>query len=109
MSRISRRDIIAFVIISVVSGSLFNWQPFDGEHGLSIDILTALRWRMFGTRQQSASENTVVVAIDEQSYQTPPFYGSPTLTWTREIGRVVTDIIEGGAKVVGFDVVFRAS
>lgn len=109
MSRISRRDILAFIIISVLSGSLFNWQPFDGEHGLSIDVLTALRWRIFGTRQQSASENTVVVAIDEQSYQTPPFDGSPTLTWTREIGRVVTEIVEGGAKVVGFDVVFPTS
>ena len=51
----------------------------------------------------------VVVAIDEESYRTPPFKGSPTLTWTREIGRVLTAIVDGGAKVVGLDVVFPTS
>jgi len=109
MSRVSRRDIFAFVIISVLSGIIFNWPALDSEHGLSIDILTALRWRIFGVRHQPESQPTVVVAIDEESFQIPPFYGSPTLTWTREVGRVLTEIVEGGAKVVGFDVVFPTS
>ena len=50
-----------------------------------------------------------MVAIDEETYQTPPFKGSPTLTWTGEIGRVLGAIVEGGAKVVGFDIVFEKS
>ena len=37
------------------------------------------------------------------------FKGSPTLTWTGDIGRVVSAAIEGGARVVGFDVVFANS
>jgi adenylate cyclase len=51
----------------------------------------------------------VVVAIDEETFRTPPFDGTPTVTWTREIGQVLTAILDGGAKVVGFDVVFPTS
>ena len=64
---------------------------------------------VFGDRRDPASAPVVVVAIDEESYQTPPFKGSPTLTWTREIGRVLTAIVDGGAKVVGFDIIFPTS
>lgn len=78
-------------------------------HGLSIDVLTALRWEMFGRRQDPATSPAVVVAIDEETYQTAPFNGSPLLTWTGEVGRVLGAIVEGGAKVVGFDMVFPMS
>lgn len=87
-------------------GLLFSSPAFKLFHGLSIDILTALRWRVMGQRIDPADAPTVVIAIDEESFDTPPFKGSPILTWTREIGRVVTASIEGGAKVVGFDIVF---
>ena len=51
----------------------------------------------------------VVVALDEESYLTPPFAGTPSVAWTGEIGRVLTAVIAGGAKVVGFDLVFPIS
>src|SRR5260370_30364025 len=35
--------------------------------------------------------------------------GSLAVTWTREIGRVLTAVIEGGARVIGADVVFPTS
>ena len=82
---------------------------FNFAHGLSIDILTALRWEMFGSRHDPAASPAVVVAIDEETYRTPPFKGSPTQMWTGEIGRVLGAIVEGGAKVVGFDIVFPTS
>jgi class 3 adenylate cyclase len=50
-----------------------------------------------------------VIAIDEETYETPPFKGSPTLIWTTEIGRVLTAVLDGGAKVAGFDVVLANS
>ena len=50
-----------------------------------------------------------MVAIDEETFRTPPFDGTPSVTWTREIGQVLTAVIDGGAKVVGFDVVFPTS
>ncbi len=49
------------------------------------------------------------MAIDGETYDTPPFEGSPTLTWTREIGRVLASVTDGGAKVIGFDVIFPSS
>ena len=77
--------------------------------GLSLDILTALRWEMFGRRQDPAASPAVVVAIDEESLRAAPFKDSPMLTWTGEIGRVLAATLEGGAKVAGFDVVIPAS
>ena len=50
-----------------------------------------------------------VIAIDEETYQTPPFKGSPIPIWTTEVGRVLNAVIDGGAKVVGFDIVFSNS
>ena len=50
-----------------------------------------------------------MIAIDEETYETPPFKGSPTPTWTTEIGRVLTAVLDGGAKVAGFDIVFADS
>ncbi|CAN7367966.1 adenylate/guanylate cyclase domain-containing protein [Bradyrhizobium sp. LjRoot220] len=77
--------------------------------GLSLDILTALRWEVFGRGQDPAASPTVVIAMDEESLRTAPFKGSPMLTWTGEIGRVLVAVLEGGAKVAGFDVVIPTS
>lgn len=103
------RDILAGVATALVCGIVFASPALEVVHGLSIDTLTAVRSKFFGDRRDPFPAPVVVVAIDEESYQTPPFKGSPTLTWTREIGRVLTAIIDGGAKVVGLDVVFPTS
>jgi adenylate cyclase len=94
--------VIALVASLVVASPLL-----DPLRGLSIDILTALRWRIFGNAHPPG--NSVVVAVDEETFRTPPFEGTPTVTWTREIAQVLTAIIEGGAKVVGFDIVLPTS
>ena len=77
--------------------------------GLSLDLLTALRWEIFGRRQDPAASPAVVVAIDEESLRSAPFKGAPMLTWTGEIGRVLSATLEGGAKVAGLDMVIPAS
>jgi len=77
--------------------------------GLSLDILTALRWELFGHRQDPAASPAVVIAMDEESLRTAPFKGAPMLTWTGEIGRVLSATLEGGAKVAGFDIVIPTS
>ena len=109
MRRVSRRDAVAAIVIALVCGIISASPALDMVRGLSIDVLTALRWEVFGQRHDPASAPTVVVAIDEESYRAAPFKGSPTVTWTREIGRVLTAIVEGGAKVVGFDIIFPSS
>ena len=103
------RDEIAIASILLVCAAVSVSPAFDRMHGLSIDILTALRWQVFGKRHDPAASPAVVVAIDEETYRAAPFKGSPTLTWTSEIGRVLGAILDGGAKVVGFDIVIPTS
>jgi len=109
MSSAIRRDVIAIILVALACGSAVVLPPFSVLHSWSLDVLTALRWQAFGARHDPAASPVAIIAIDEQTYETPPFKGSPTLTWTTEIGRVLDAVIEGGAKVVGFDVVFQTS
>ena len=104
--RVRKRDTLAALAIALTVGVLFASPLFDAVHGLSIDLLTALRWEVFGKRYDPAASPAVAIVIDEESFNAPPFKGSPILTWTREIGRVLSATIEGGAKVVGFDIIF---
>jgi adenylate cyclase len=103
------RKSIAIVVIALASGLATTLPPFSLLHGWSIDILTALRWQAFGPRRDAATSPVAVIAIDEETYDTPPFKGSPTPTWTTEVGRVLTAVLDGGAKVAGFDIVFADS
>jgi adenylate cyclase len=107
--RRTTRDALAIVSVALICGALSASPLFDFAHGLSLDILTALRWEMFGVRSDPAVSSAVVVAIDEESHQTSPLKDSPTITWTGEIGRVLTAVLDGGAKAVGFDIVVPTS
>lgn len=109
MRRIRGRDGLVAFAIALACGGLSALPAFDGLRGLTLDVLTALRWQAFGPRHAPATSRVVVVAIDEETYATPPFQGSPTITWTREIGRVLEAVVDGGAAVVGFDIVFPSS
>jgi len=106
----ARRRAAAAAVLIALGVALFAASPVcDGLRGLSLDLLTALRWRAFGNAHPPASSPTVVVALDEETFASPPFAGTPTVTWTREIGRVLTALIDGGAAVVGFDVILPTS
>ena len=94
MGRGIRRDAVAIILVAIASGLVSAFPPFSLAHGWSIDALTALRWEFFGARRDPASTPVAVIAIDEETYETPPFKGSPTLTWTTEIGRVLSAVID---------------
>src|SRR3954466_3377189 len=104
-----RSDIVAAILIALLAGAVVTSPPLQTLQGLSLDILTALRGKLVGDHRDPATSPVVVVAIDGETYDTPPFQGSPTLTWTREIGRVLGSITDGGAKVIGLDVIFPSS
>jgi adenylate cyclase len=104
-----RRDAVAILVIALACGLLSVLPPISLAHGWSIDALTALRWRLLGPHRDAAAAPVAVIAIDEETYETPPFKGSPTLIWTTEIGRVLTAVLDGGAKLAGFDVVLANS
>jgi class 3 adenylate cyclase len=109
MEPIRYRDAVTALAIALVCGVLAASPALDLLRGLSIDALTGLRWRTFGARHDPASSPVVVIGLDEESYRTPPFKGSPLITWSGEIGRVITATIDGGARVIGLDVVFPTS
>lgn len=109
MRRIGRRDIVAAILVALLTGGILTSPPLQMLQGLSLDILTALRSKIVGNHRDPATSPVVVVAIDGETYDTSPFKGSPTLTWTREIGRVLGSIADGGARVIGFDVIFKHS
>jgi len=73
MVRVSRRlrDAVAVLAIAVVSSALILAPPLDRFRGLSIDILTWLRWRADIGTQHATESPTVVVALDEETYRTP--------------------------------------
>jgi adenylate cyclase len=98
------------VLLIAVAASVGAASPaLDTLRGLSIDVLTALRWRIYGNSHPPETSAVAVVALDEETFRTPPFEGTPSVTWTHEIGQVLTAIIDGGARVVGFDVIFPTS
>jgi class 3 adenylate cyclase/CHASE2 domain-containing sensor protein len=107
--RISARDVIVAAIVALIAGMTVASPAFDHLRGLSIDILTAVRLHAFGWVRNPTKSSVVVVALDEESYRTPPLQGTPSVAWTRELGYVMTAIIDGGAKVVGFDVIYPVS
>lgn len=104
-----RRYALVALGLALLAGLAVATPPFDGLRGWSLDLLTGLRWAAFGNSHPPESSPTVVIALDEETYRTPPFEGTPNVTWTREIGRVLTAIVDGGATVVGFDIVFPVS
>ena len=93
----------------MVASALILAPPLDRFRGLSIDILTWLRWRFYERTHPAPESRSVVVALDEDTYRTPPFAGTPAITWTRQIGEVLNAVLDGGAAVVGFDIVFPTS
>jgi serine phosphatase RsbU (regulator of sigma subunit) len=109
MDPVRLRAAAAGLLIALAAGLLAASPALDGLRGFSIDLLTMLRWHAFGDAHPPGSSPAVVLALDEETFRTPPFEGSPSVTWTPEIGRVLSAIIDGGAKVVGFDIVFPTS
>jgi adenylate cyclase len=109
MGRLTKRDAVAIILTALACGIVSALPPFNFIHRWSIDALTALRWEVLGARRDPASTSVVVIAIDEETSEMPPFNNSPLPTWTTEIGRVLSAAIDGGAKVVGFDIIFSTS
>src|SRR3954462_15987949 len=79
MSRAVRRDAVAIILVALACGVAFILPPFGFIHGWSIDALTVLRWEIFGSRHDPAATPVAVIAIDEETYESPPFKGSPIL------------------------------
>lgn len=104
-----RRDWLATGGIVVVVSALVAFAPNARLAGLSTDLLFWLRTAVFAPVYTPAQSPTVVVALDEETYRQPPFDEIPKALWTPQIAVVLDALVEGGAKVVGFDTIFSAA
>ena len=107
--RLHRRQILALLLIASLTSGVVVLPPAQWLNGLSIDMLTWLRWATLGPRRHPVPPPVAIVVFDEDTYRSKPFAGTPSVAWTREIGRVITAIVEGGARVIGLDVVFPST
>jgi len=109
LNRIRWTSALAGLGIALACGALAAYPASGRLEGLSLDALTALRYAAFGERHAPSLSPSVVIAIDRDTFRAAPFKGSPTILWTRDLGKVITGVLDGGAEVVGFDVVFPTS
>lgn len=109
MGRINARHALFGIAVALAAALLAASPLCEPLRGISIDVLTLLRWQAFGPHHDPAASPTVVVAIDEETHKTPPFAGTPQVAWTREIGRVIRALADADAKVIGFDIIFPNS
>jgi adenylate cyclase len=106
---VSRRDRIAWAVAVVVGAAAIASPLVDTLRGVSLDLAFALRHAVFGPAYRAADSPSVVIALDEETYRTPPFGETPQVLWTRELAPVLNATLEAGASVVAFDVIFPTS
>ena len=82
-----RRQILVALALALLTGLGITTPPFDLLRGLSLDVLTGLRWHGFGDTAAPDSSPVVVVAIDEATYRTPPFEGTRAPSMVKLSGR----------------------
>ena len=77
--RLARRDAVAVLLVALLCGLATALPPFGLVHGLSIDVLTALRWQMFGARRDAASApdeiwNNDVYTVTVRRHEADPVF-----------------------------------
>ncbi len=81
----------------------------DLLHRLNIDLLLPLRHALYGPLFTAPESDVVVVAIDEETYRTPPFDGLPEVAWTPLLAKVLEAVHAAGPKVMGLDLIYPTS
>ncbi len=81
----------------------------DGLNRQGLDLLLPLRHWLAGPLHGPDRSAAVVIAIDEQTYRTPPFANTPKAAWTPQLGTVIQGVLAAEPKVIGLDVIFPTS
>lgn len=91
--RIPVLDDVLLDVATVVRARLMPPSPADGEHGA-------------GT---SYDEDVAVVVLDERSLESEQLRNRPRALLAPEFGQLVAGLVEAGARVVAFDIIFQYS
>lgn len=95
--------------VSVLLGVVSLSAQLSRLDGLSVDALFWLRHAVFGPLYRPEDSHVAVIAIDEETYRRPPFKDVPKAMWTPDLARVLRATLEGGAVVIGQDVILPTS
>lgn len=101
----------SFIIIAIVLITIgFSYSPwFERLSVISTDLLLLARHQFIGQTLPPEKSDTVVIAVDEQTYHTEPFAKLPKVLWTPMIAKVQDAALKAGAKVIGYDIIFPTS
>ena len=105
----TRRDLAAVAGIAVAAALLFGSDRVGRLDGLGIDTLFWLRQELAPTVRPAADAPVAVIAIDEETYRRPPFKDTPQVMWTPQQAKVLDALMDAGASVVGFDIIYSTS
>jgi len=103
------RDVLATVMIAGATTLATAIPALNYIDHLGLDSLHWLRHTVFGVPHKPEDSPSVVVAIDEETYQTPPYKGLPKIMWAKQLASILDGVMNGGAKVIGFDVIYPTS
>jgi adenylate cyclase len=105
-----RRDAVAVAAIALLAVAAGLLPQADRLRVASVDLLFLLRDLVGDPGAPGrASSPVAVIAIDEETYRSPPFQDTPNALWTRDIAKVLSALVAADAKVVGFDIVYPTS
>lgn len=104
--RLWRRRLGFAALLGALLTALSSLPPLAFLDRLGIDGLIPARHALFGPLFPPTASDVVVVAIDEQTYHTPPFAQTPKVAWTTALGDILGAVTDAGATAIGFDIIF---
>lgn len=105
--RVARYAAIAATIgllSSLIGSFLAPWSD-----GIAFDFLYRLKGGGLAAQTAENATPVSVIVIDEETYNRPPFAGTPRALWTPHIAAVLNALLDARATVIGFDTVFATS
>ncbi len=103
--RLWRGRLLFALALSLLAGLAALTPAADALRRVSIDAQFVARHVVFGPLQPAAASDVVVVAIDEETYRTPPFRDRPRVAWTPHMAKVIEAIDAAGPRAIGYDLV----
>ena len=105
----TRRDLAAVAGIALAAALLSGTGWVSRIDGLGIDALFWLRHHLALSAVPTGDPPVAVIAIDEETYRRPPFKDTPQAMWTPQQAKVLDAVLNAGALVVGYDVIYSTS
>lgn len=98
---------VLFLIASLASAA-FLLPDLGRLNGMGVDLLFALR-KSAQMAPPRPAEPVAIVAIDEETYRTPPFDSLPQSLWTPHFAAVLDRLLDAKPKAVGIDAIFSTT